>query len=184
MATPVQMPNVGISVESCILTKWHKKKGDQVKAGDVLFTYETDKTTTDEVAEVDGTLIDVFFDEDSDIPVMTNIAVIGTPGENTAEFAPTSAKTDTVVPAPVEKEKPQSQEAAQTAAPVVSHPQAQRAEFARKISELLSKTVRCLPKLRQGNLTGDLVQVSAGNFQYRISDRFLQKLQIFLLLHM
>lgn len=123
MATPVQMPNVGISVESCILTKWHKKKGDQVKAGDVLFTYETDKTTTDEVAEVDGTLIDVFFDEDSDIPVMTNIAVIGTPGESTAEFAPTSAKTDTVVPAPVEKEKPQSQEAAQTTAPVVSHPQ-------------------------------------------------------------
>ena len=30
MATPVQMPNVGISVESCILTEWHKKKGDTV----------------------------------------------------------------------------------------------------------------------------------------------------------
>ena len=31
MATPVMMPNVGISVESCILTEWHKKKGDAVK---------------------------------------------------------------------------------------------------------------------------------------------------------
>ena len=36
MATPIMMPNVGITVESCILTTWHKKKGDEVKKGDVL----------------------------------------------------------------------------------------------------------------------------------------------------
>ncbi|MBP5207212.1 MAG: hypothetical protein J6330_02010, partial [Clostridia bacterium] len=41
MATPVLMPNVGISVESCILTEWHKKKGEEVKEGEILFTYET-----------------------------------------------------------------------------------------------------------------------------------------------
>lgn len=92
MATPVQMPNVGISVESCILTEWHKKKGDTVNEGDVLFTYETDKTTTDEKATATGTLIEVFFEEGDEIPVMTNIAVIGNPGESTAEFAPAGAK--------------------------------------------------------------------------------------------
>ncbi len=92
MATPVQMPNVGISVESCILTEWHKKKGDTVNEGDVLFTYETDKTTTDEKATASGTLIEVFFEEGDEIPVMTNIAVIGNPGESTAEFAPAGAE--------------------------------------------------------------------------------------------
>ena len=92
MATPVQMPNVGISVESCILTEWHKKKGDTVNEGDVLFTYETDKTTTDEKATATGTLIEVFFEEGDEIPVMTNIAVIGNPGESTAEFAPAGAE--------------------------------------------------------------------------------------------
>ena len=54
MATPIMMPNVGITVESCILTTWHKKKGDEVKKGDVLFTYETDKSTLDEESPVDG----------------------------------------------------------------------------------------------------------------------------------
>ena len=86
------MPNVGISVESCILTEWHKKKGDTVNEGDVLFTYETDKTTTDEKATATGTLIEVFFEEGDEIPVMTNIAVIGNPGESTAEFAPAGAE--------------------------------------------------------------------------------------------
>ena len=45
MATPVIMPRQGQSVESCIIGKWHKKKGDSVASGDTLFTYETDKAT-------------------------------------------------------------------------------------------------------------------------------------------
>jgi pyruvate dehydrogenase E2 component (dihydrolipoamide acetyltransferase) len=43
MATAVIMPKQGQSVESCIITKWHKKPGDKVKKGDILFSYETDK---------------------------------------------------------------------------------------------------------------------------------------------
>ena len=92
MATPVLMPNVGISVESCILTEWHKKKGEEVKEGEILFTYETDKTTTDEPAPASGTLIDVFFEEGAEIPIMTNIGVIGNPGESTKEFLPDMLK--------------------------------------------------------------------------------------------
>ena len=88
MATPVMMPNVGISVESCILTEWHKKKGDAVKKGDVLFTYETDKSTLEEESPVDGIMLEQFFKEDDDIPTMTNVCVIGKEGESTAEFAP------------------------------------------------------------------------------------------------
>ena len=88
MATPVMMPNVGITVESCILTTWHKKKGDAVKKGDVLFTYETDKSTLDEESPVDGITLEQFFGEDADVPTMTNVCVIGQEGESTAEFAP------------------------------------------------------------------------------------------------
>ena len=79
MATPVMMPNVGISVESCILTEWHKKKGGAVKKGDVLFTYETDKSTLEEESPVDGIMLEQFFKEDDDIPTMTNVCVIGLP---------------------------------------------------------------------------------------------------------
>ena len=44
MANTVIMPKIGITVEECILSTWHKKVGDPVKKGDVLFSYETDKT--------------------------------------------------------------------------------------------------------------------------------------------
>lgn len=91
MATPIMMPNVGISVESCILTEWHKKKGERVEAGEVLFTYETDKTTVDEPAEVGGIILEQFFAEGDDVPVMTNVCVIGEEGESFAEFAPAGA---------------------------------------------------------------------------------------------
>ncbi len=120
MATPVQMPNVGISVESCILTEWHKKKGDQVTEGEVLFTYETDKTTTDEVAPATGTLIEIFFEEGEEIPVMTNIGVIGNPGDSTAEFAPAGAAEE-AAPTPA-AEAPKAEAPAAVAAPVAAAP--------------------------------------------------------------
>ena len=84
MATPVIMPRQGQSVESCIITEWKKKVGDQVSVGDVLFTYETDKSTFEEQAKVDGTLLAVFYNADDDVPVLLNVAVIGNPGESFA----------------------------------------------------------------------------------------------------
>ena len=88
MATPVIMPRQGQSVESCIIGKWHKKKGDPVSPGDLLFTYETDKSTFDEEAKVGGILLDIFFEEGDDVPCLTNVCVIGDAGESTDEFNP------------------------------------------------------------------------------------------------
>ena len=91
MATPVIMPRQGQSVESCIITEWKKKVGDEVHVGDVLFSYETDKSTFEEQAKVDGTLLAVFYNAEDDVPVLLNVAVIGKPGESFSEFAPSGA---------------------------------------------------------------------------------------------
>lgn len=104
MATAIIMPRQGQSVESCIIGKWHKQEGDSVSEGDLLFTYETDKATFDEAAKVSGTLIAVFFEEGDDIPVLTNVCVIGEPGEDVSEFDPREAKE-------VQEEKPATAEA-------------------------------------------------------------------------
>ena len=82
------MPKQGQSVESCIISQWLKKKGDAVKAGDILFSYETDKASFEEEAKVDGTLLEIFFGDGEEVPVLMNVAVIGNPGESTAEFDP------------------------------------------------------------------------------------------------
>ncbi|MGI6668214.1 MAG: 2-oxo acid dehydrogenase subunit E2 [Acetivibrionales bacterium] len=88
MAVPVIMPKQGQSVESCIITKWHKNKGDKVKAGDLLFSYETDKAAFDEEAKAEGVLLEIFFGEGDDVPVLTNVCVIGSEGEDIREFDP------------------------------------------------------------------------------------------------
>ena len=56
MSTEVKVPAVGESITSGIVSVWHKKSGDQVKAGDALFTLETDKVSTEITAEKDGVL--------------------------------------------------------------------------------------------------------------------------------
>ena len=88
MAIPVLMPRQGQSVETCILGEWVKKKGDAVKVGDILFSYETDKASFEEDAKADGILLDVFFAEGDEVPVLVNVAVIGAVGESVEEFRP------------------------------------------------------------------------------------------------
>jgi pyruvate dehydrogenase E2 component (dihydrolipoamide acetyltransferase) len=80
------MPKQGQSVESCIISQWFKKKGDSVKAGDPLFSYETDKASFEEEAKVDGVLLEIFYGEGDEVPVLYNVAVIGQAGEAVDEF--------------------------------------------------------------------------------------------------
>lgn len=56
MSVHVKIPAVGESISSGVVSVWHKKSGDQVKKGDPLFTLETDKVSTEIVAEADGIL--------------------------------------------------------------------------------------------------------------------------------
>ncbi|MBS1232086.1 MAG: catalytic domain of component of various dehydrogenase complexe, partial [Bacteroidetes bacterium] len=88
MAIPVIMPKQGQSVETCIITKWFRQKGDAVKAGDLLFSYETDKAAFDVESPADGTLLEVFYNDGAEVPVLVNVALIGNEGESTESFKP------------------------------------------------------------------------------------------------
>jgi pyruvate dehydrogenase E2 component (dihydrolipoamide acetyltransferase) len=90
MATPVIMPRQGQSVETCIMGHWYKKPGESVNEGDILFSYETDKASFEEEAKVKGILLATFFHEGDEVPVLTNVAVIGKEGESTDAFRPGS----------------------------------------------------------------------------------------------
>lgn len=91
MAHVVIMPKQGQSVESCIVTEFKKKVGDKVAVGDALFSYETDKASFDEDAKVEGTVLACFFNDNDEIPCLTNVMVIGEPGESFSEYAPSGA---------------------------------------------------------------------------------------------
>ncbi len=56
MSIEVKIPAVGESISSGVVSVWHKKSGDFVNPGDALFTLETDKVSTEIVAENAGVL--------------------------------------------------------------------------------------------------------------------------------
>ena len=88
MATAVIMPKQGQSVETCIITKWFKQKGESVSSGELLFSYETDKAAFDLESPEEGILLEIFFPEGSEVPVLANVAVIGKQGEPVLSFNP------------------------------------------------------------------------------------------------
>lgn len=104
MATPVIMPRQGQSVESCIISEWFVKKGDKVKEGDLLFSYETDKAAFEEEAKSSGTILEIFFKQGDDVPVLTNVCIIGEEGEDYSALNPEGTSQPTR-----EAEKPETQ---------------------------------------------------------------------------
>ena len=82
MAVVIILPKQGQSVESCIITEIKKKKGDTVKKGEVLFAYETDKASFEEESPVDGVVLESFYNDGDEVPVLLDMMVIGQPGDN------------------------------------------------------------------------------------------------------
>jgi len=54
MAVDVKIPPMGESITGGLLAAWLVKNGDAVRKGQPLFSYETDKVTSEGTAEVDG----------------------------------------------------------------------------------------------------------------------------------
>lgn len=116
MATVVIMPRQGQSVESCIITEWKKKVGDKINVGDVLFSYETDKSAFDEAATVEGTLLKVFAGEGDDVPCLETVCIIGAEGEDISALIPKKETSATVA----EEAKEEKKEAAPAKAEAVA----------------------------------------------------------------
>ena len=85
MAVSIIMPKQGQSVETCIIAEI-KKKGDKVKKGEVIFSYETDKASFEEVSPQDGTVLECFYSEGDEVPVLQNVMIIGEHGENYSDL--------------------------------------------------------------------------------------------------
>jgi pyruvate dehydrogenase E2 component (dihydrolipoamide acetyltransferase) len=107
MATVVIMPRKGNTVESCIIAGWNKQKGEAIDKGEVLCEVETDKALLEVEAPASGVLLEVFFEEGDDVPVLTNIAVIGEPGEDVTQFSPDLAVDPSVSTQPSIEPEPQ-----------------------------------------------------------------------------
>jgi len=109
MAHAILMPKPGQMTEECTVVSWHKKEGDPVKRGDVLFEIETDKSTMEVEAFDDGVLLKIVAPEGAVVPVNTVCAYVGEPGEAIPDAGPAAAVVLTPpppVPEPVPARSP------------------------------------------------------------------------------
>lgn len=119
MAQFVIMPRQGQSVESCIITTWHKKVGDTVAEGDILFSYETDKSAFDEAAQVSGTMLAILFEEGDVVPCLDNVCIIGEAGEDISAMVASAPAEEAAAETPAATEEVKAEVApVVTAAPV------------------------------------------------------------------
>jgi pyruvate dehydrogenase E2 component (dihydrolipoamide acetyltransferase) len=79
------LPQLGQTMEEGTIEKWHKKEGDVVKAGEVLYDLATDKATLEVESFADGTVRKILVAEGQTVPVNTLVAIVGAPGEEVPE---------------------------------------------------------------------------------------------------
>ena len=162
MANPVIMPRQGQSVESCIITTWHKKVGDTVNEGDVLFSYETDKSAFDEKSLFSGTLLKILFEEGDVVPCLETVCFIGEAGEDVSSLG---------APAAAEEKESAPEKAAEPAAAAAQPVAAAPAAAAEGIAE--GGRVKISPRAKNLALkTGvDMTAVGATGPHGRIIER-------------
>jgi 2-oxoglutarate dehydrogenase E2 component (dihydrolipoamide succinyltransferase) len=110
MAVEVKIPPMGESITGGLLAAWLVKSGDAVRKGQPLFSYETDKVTSEGTAEVDGK-ITIAVEAGTEVLVNQVVATIeagaaGNASSAPAAAAPAVAKTASATPAPAPKVAP------------------------------------------------------------------------------
>jgi pyruvate dehydrogenase E2 component (dihydrolipoamide acetyltransferase) len=118
MSIDVLMPALSPTMEEGTLAKWHVKKGDTIKSGDVIAEIETDKATMEVEAVDEGVVEDLLIAEGTEgVKVNTPIARLA--GEGDAAPAPKAeAPKAEAAPAPApEPAKAEAPRPAPAAAP-------------------------------------------------------------------
>ena len=88
MATIVVMPQLGNSVESCIIVEWMIAEGDTVAVDQTLASIETDKSTMEVPSTAEGTVLKILWEEGDEVPVKEPLIIVGEPGEDISGLVP------------------------------------------------------------------------------------------------
>ncbi|MBI5967509.1 MAG: 2-oxo acid dehydrogenase subunit E2 [Deltaproteobacteria bacterium] len=81
MAIQVLMPKIGLTMTEGKVVEWRKKEGERVEKGEVLFVFETEKTTFEVEAPESGILSKILVQVEEIVPVGTVVGLIALVGE-------------------------------------------------------------------------------------------------------
>ncbi len=118
----LKLPKMGESVAEATITSWLKEVGDTVELDEAVLEIATDKVDSEVPSEVDGVLIEKFFNVDDVVQVGQVIAVIETDGEDADEDTALKENENETVKAveQVEQSISEAKETTTTVTPLVS----------------------------------------------------------------
>ena len=82
MAEIVKMPRLSDTMTEGVVSKWHKKVGDEIKEGDLLADIETDKATMEFESFQEGYLLHIGVNENESAAVDSILAILGQKDED------------------------------------------------------------------------------------------------------
>jgi pyruvate dehydrogenase E2 component (dihydrolipoamide acetyltransferase) len=86
MATRIDMPQLGLTMETGTILQWLKAVGDTVEKGQPVVLIQTDKVEYEVESPAAGTLLKVVAQEGAELPVGSLMAVIGAAGEDVSSL--------------------------------------------------------------------------------------------------
>jgi pyruvate dehydrogenase E2 component (dihydrolipoamide acetyltransferase) len=89
----VIMPQIGQDITVGQVVRWHKRRGERVKRGEVILTVESEKASFEVEAEHDGVLLAILRQEGEEAEVLSAVGWIGEPGEAPPEVEAGGAAT-------------------------------------------------------------------------------------------
>jgi pyruvate dehydrogenase E2 component (dihydrolipoamide acetyltransferase) len=82
MATRIDMPQLGLTMETGTILQWLKAVGEKIEKGQPVVLIQTDKVEYEVESPAAGTLLKVAAQEGAELPVGSLMAVLGEPGED------------------------------------------------------------------------------------------------------
>jgi 2-oxoglutarate dehydrogenase E2 component (dihydrolipoamide succinyltransferase) len=94
--TEVVMPQMGESITTGTITKWHKNPGDMIKLDEILLEISTDKVESEIPSPVAGKIVEILFPEGATIDVGKTIAVIDDDAKASVSSTPAAKKVEPI----------------------------------------------------------------------------------------
>src|ERR1700722_15165351 len=123
MPTPIPMPALSPTMTEGNVTRWLKKEGDMIKAGQTIAEIETDKATMEVEAVDEGKLLKILVPGGAQgIAVNTPIAILANEGEEkmSVDAAITALAKKAAAKAPAAPKAPTAPEPSKASAPTMA----------------------------------------------------------------
>ena len=76
MRVNLKLSRVGMNMQEATIAKWHKHPGEAFKAGEPIYSIETEKVTQEITATSDGTLLEILVPEGDNAAVGAPVCAV------------------------------------------------------------------------------------------------------------